>query len=138
MICYLRRWKKFSRHGWSIGFSIPKPPHKNYPIDLEKLSNGFESFLLKDKENFMHAHLLNVSPPLVLKIHVPSPLFKSPFRMVFALVTMVLGLDNDFEIDEASLALLMLIFPLDDKSLVMFNFVEFIATHIKEQFITME
>lgn len=94
----------------------------NQAIDLDKLSIILKKFTPKERTKFMHGHVLNVKPPLELEILVSSALFKVPLCIAFDLVVMVLGLDDDSKINEAYLVLLMLLFPFDDKSHVMFHF----------------
>lgn len=56
--------------------------------------------------------------------------------MVFSLGMAILGLNDDSKINKVSMALLMMIFPIDGKPPIMFQYVDFLVARIKDQFIT--
>ena len=61
----------------------------------------------------------------------PTHLFKDPFWIVLSMALAILGNNNDCELDEDVLALLMMIFMLDDSPPMMFQFSNFLASQIR-------
>lgn len=116
--------------------SILVYPPVEQPIDLKKLSAGFERFSKQEKLNFMCTHLACINPMPNLEL-ISSNIFKDPFHKVIAFLSYIMGLDHDQQIDEVALAMLMFLFSTNNKSSIMLCFDEFIATCIKEHLITM-
>lgn len=108
----------------------------DHAIKLEELFVGFERTPTLDSKKFLHTLLIIVD--FVPKFGIPTPiiLFKEPFHMVLSLVAAIFGLNNDYEIDEATMALLMMIVLVDKMPPLMFQCIELLSIHIHNHFIT--
>ena len=70
----------------------------NYPIEMDKLSIGFENYAKKEREQLLYANLTSVHPLPNLEIPISYEVFKGPFHLIFALVTIILDLSDNSQI----------------------------------------
>ena len=99
-------------------------------IEMEKLVGSKEYFPSRDRGKFINAHLVFVNPMLEVALPSHATLFKEPFFMLISMYSSILGYKDGLEDDEAMLELLTIIFPMDDKPLVMFHFADFLVVSI--------
>ena len=93
----------------------------DHVVKLEKLSTRFEQSHKVDRKQLLHVHLITVDPVLEVGMPTPATLFEELFHMVYSLDISILGLNNDSKIDDATMALLMMIFPMDRRPPIMFQ-----------------
>lgn len=89
-------------------------------IEPKKLSVGFKRVPPAERKKFLHEHLILVEPIPSFGFPTLVELFKESFCMVLAMASIILEHNDDWYGDEAMLALLMIIFPMDEKISMIF------------------